>query len=505
MEAMNKSDDSILTALWKARPWPLNGNHILDMSADLVQVVLGWPLLPTAVRMILEPQHVDGEHDSCPIDLTSDDDNDDLTPDAGEVVAPTVPQTMSFAMQKVCGTGVDIAELAHLCKTIFTGGRDWERELRVVWGGWAYRMVVKRSAGTTVFSVLSGDKGACTQCLRLDVMRDGGGVINSNLQYVNYCFDGDDDRCFDSNTTKGRAKVIMRMVDLLNQLCNVTYCRSQDSQQFGDDFYLGSMYTVLKKDTTFYEPFGFITAPEPGVSPPLLLGDMDELSRTHTAMKAMFRTLMGMKPPDVIKTLQSGAALEASRKRVHEDVPQLYRLLIPARASKTIPIGTWYLTGGVGVPALAVQNLEMKIDATIFEVTQATTTLTALREVFGNDDVFALADGVKAPMTLLRCHNVASGSNRRMAVVMERWATEWGPSLKELGTEDLTLNDIVRSSPQNVYIDDILTSAFSSPGIIKYYRAAGGRVVRGTTNYQPTVFDTCHSIANAIRSTRRRK
>ena len=499
MDAMTEEGRAELTAIWNVRPWHWNGNHIIDMSDQLIQLVLGWPSLPQPIRTILESPHESPDDGTCAL-------ND--TPSTG--VAPT------FAMWRDHDNKIDITELSEACKNIFSSERRGEsRDFITLFGGWGYRMCVtwpRARAGDAIFTVLSRDVGACNRCLVLKVKRTGG-VITSYLDYVNFCFDGDEDRCFDPNTTQSRSKVIMRMADLINRLSNVQYCETQDAQFFGDDFYRGSVYTMLRKGTTFYETFGFIFGPEEGVAPPNSIRAMNKLLETHTDTKQLFLTVMDMTPADVLMHLDSGRVILAphasdtkKRPRSLEDRKEPYRVLIPSRASKIIPSGTWYLAAGASVPDLAVEHQIMESDATVFEVTRTTSTVASLQAAFQDEPVFILACGVKAPMSLLQCigtNVIADERTIRLAVVMDRLYARWESRLTRL-EQGQTLRESMQTSPRNSDLDEIFAAMFSLHGSIKYYRTAEGRVVKGADDYKLAVFDSCYNIARARQSLHKR-
>ena len=502
--AQTQGGGKLLTAMWKYRKWELSENLAPETSAKLKEVMMGWEL----PREFVDPRTYSSD-DEGDIDDSSDDEDDSSdswssSDDEGDIDDGTA----NYGMWKASGIATNIDKLVAACQPVLTGkwGADSTTEIEVLWLGWKYRTLVTKSEykRELKISVESRDNGGCKSCLVMTVRRATSQMNTAHLDYLNYCFGKRaNDKCFDPSATGGRSKVIMALVDLVNRICKVHYCTAEDAQHFKRKYYPGSVHTMLKKNSTFYEPFGFIFAPRSG---PTAL-DMDGLQEnlhTHDDVKVLFHTIMGKTAADVRSYLASGMnvkrALDTSTAGGGE---RMYTVLVPSHARRNVFAGTWYMSTDMSVPDISVGNLEFDTDAIIFENAQMNIGIRALRDTFRGVPVFIDPQGLAEPVSLVQCENRESDliekRSLRIRAIMKRLFERCKIELQRITADEPTLTLMqVLEGFENRDLKNILGVIFQDTPIVKYYRSGNDYVVKGVHSYKVAKIDNqCLAIASA--------
>ena len=480
----------------------INGNH--DIALALLHRVYAEPALPPR-----EPiGHVDDMSES---DTDTDADTDD------ENMA-TNDDNASYGMWKVSGMSTNIDQLVAACQPIISGttGSDLPITMVVVWKRWAYQTTVESTGkpGEITVSVHSNDDGSCENCMTLIISRTGCYVdgnenawVTSYLKFVNYCFgDPDHDRCFPPKITKNRARVIMRMVDLVNRICKVQYCTAKDAQEWkGNDFYPGSAHTMLKNNAMFYEKFGFILQPAEGATS-LDMDGIDGVLHTHCDIKELFHEIMKRTAADAMTYLERASSRGNKRARdsdTHIEKKATYTVLLPAHASRNVSEGKWYMDAETHAPAYALHDKHFPIDTTMFDDVQMHISIRDLSVMFRGMPIFIKPHGVAAPVSLVQCE-LQRDVNTQRASRLQKVATNLIDNhLNDLAQIDfsrqLVLLRDVFAEFEDAELASIIGTIFQYGQIVKYYRTRDDRyVIKGISGYNVVDVDNvCLAIASA--------
>ena len=432
------------------------------------------------------------------------------------LLPPLPSPKQSYGMRQT-DEATNIDGLVRACQPVVNGNwSDTDHVVDVIWMGWCYHTLITVEPGQRdiEFSVQSGDTDACDRCLALTVHRAQRGrqypaLITSNLEYVNFCFDGAKDRCFSPSIQHGRSNVIMRMVDLVNSICSVHYCTAQDVQRFGGrgtnlHFYPGSAHTMMKVGGLFYEPFGFISAPD---HPSLSMADINNDLATHSDIKALFTAIMERTASAALVYISD---VQKKRSRPSPVASELeYTVMFQSYASWQVKAGSWYMQPAMSVPVLAESDTTFDVDVMIFELAQMKASIDALSAIFRTQPVFIHTPGAE-PITLLQCTDEIVQARERefdekRHSRLARWVDDHiarYPLTVIAGSShaDKPLAALFNNSHSDPLHDVLEKMLGSTTGIIKYYRCDNGdAVVKGDRRYlrSNSVDIQCLAIASA--------